>query len=134
MKRILSLILILILSLSILIGCDKAADIKYEDGNYDAESDMDENGWKGVIDITVKNGKITKVKYNEVDKDQNKKTEDVEYSEAMENSSGISPKNAYDQLEEALINTQDPDKIDSVAGATSSSQQFKKLAEEALKQ
>ncbi len=50
----------------------------------------------------------------------------------MEGASGVSPENAYEQLEDSLIKTQDPDKIDGVSGATSSSESFKKLAKEAL--
>lgn len=132
MKKMLIVTLVLVLSVSILVGCQQSEKIKYKDGDYNTESDVDENGWKGKIDITVKDGKIDKVDYNEFDEKGNKKTEDLEYSENMENSSGIMPKDAFEQLEEALINTQNPDKIDAVAGATSSSEQFKELAEESL--
>jgi len=132
MKKILTLGLILILSLSVLVACQQSDEIEYEDGSYNAESDLDDNGWKGVIDIKVEDSKITEVNYDEVDENENKKTEDEEYSEDMDNSSGIMPEDAYEQLEEALINTQNPDQIDAIAGATSSSEQFKKLAEEAL--
>ncbi|HLR21280.1 MAG TPA: FMN-binding protein [Tissierellaceae bacterium] len=132
MKKILTLGLILILSLSVLVACQQSDETAYEDGSYNAESDLDDNGWKGVIDIKVEDSKITEVNYDEVDENENKKTEDEEYSEDMDNSSGIMPEDAYEQLEEALINTQNPDQIDAIAGATSSSEQFKKLAEEAL--
>ena len=132
MKRVWVIGLILMLSLSILGGCDKSDEMTYEDGNYSAESDIDENGWKGLINITVENKEITIVDYDEIDENDNKKTEDEEYSETMDNASGIRPEDAFEELEEALINTQNAEQIDAVTGATSSSEQFKKLAEKAL--
>lgn len=131
MKRFLSLALVLILSISVLVACD-SGDKSYEDGNYTAETDFDDKGWKGVIDVTVEDGEITSVTYDELDEEDNKKSEDEEYAESMEGAAGITPEDAYEQLEEALINTQDPEQIDAVAGATGSTEQFKKLAEEAL--
>lgn len=132
MKKILALSLVLILSISILVGCQQSQDMTYEDGTYTAESEIDDHGWKGVINITVKDGKITEVNYDEFNEDGDRKSEDQDYSKSMENASGVTPADAYGQLEDALVNTQNPDQIDAVAGATSSSEQFKELAKEAL--
>ncbi|MBC8589616.1 FMN-binding protein [Wansuia hejianensis] len=46
---------------------------------------------------------------------------------------GTTPAKAYEQLEDALVKTQNPDEIDAVSGATGTSEGFKALAKEALK-
>lgn len=132
MKRVLSFGLLLTLVLSILVGCQQSNEVKYEDGNFTAETQPDERGWKSVIDITVKDGKITEVDYDEFNEDGERKSEDEEYAQSMEGASGVAPADAYEQLEDALVNTQSPDQIDAVSGATGSSEAFKELAKEAL--
>lgn len=132
MKRVLSFILILNLILAIGIGCKKTNDIVYKDGKFNGEGTPDSQGWKGVIQIEVKDGKIVDVEYDEVNEDGREKSDDEEYSKSMEDASGISPEDAFEQLEDALIKTQSPDRIDAIAGATTSSENFKKLAKEVL--
>lgn len=126
--------IVLILVLTMVVGCQQDSKVKYKDGNFTAESQPDERGWKGVIEIEVEDGKIVEVDYDEINEEGQKKSEDEEYVKAMEGASGVTPENAYEQLENALIKTQDPDKIDGVSGATSSSESFKRLAKEALKE
>lgn len=132
MKRILSFGMVLILLLAILVGCDRPSEISYEDGNYTAETEPDDRGYKSVIDITVENGEIVEVYYDEMNEEGDRKSQDQEYSDKMEQASGVRPEDAYKQLQDALINTQNPDQIDAVTGATTSSETFKKLAKEAL--
>ena len=131
LKKFVSLSLIAILVLALVVGCT-SDEAKFEDGTYTAESQPDERGWKGVIEIVVEGGEIVSVDYDELDEEGNRKSEDDEYAEAMKGASGVSPAEAYEQLETALVNRQDPDEIDLVTGATSSSEQFKSLAKEAL--
>lgn len=132
MKRVWSLIIILSLVLVIGAGCEKTSDIRYKDGKFTAEDDLDDQGWKGEIEIKIRDGKMVEVDYDEVNREGDEKTEDEEYSKSMEESSGVSPEDAYEQLEDALVKTQDPNRIDAVSGATTSSERFKKLAKEAL--
>lgn len=132
MKKILSLVLIIAMVMTIAIGCSNDKS-KFEDGVFSAEGELDENGWKPKITIKVEDGKIEDVDYDEIDDQGLLKSEDEEYSETMESVSGITPKDAYEQLEKALKSSQDVDKIDAVAGATGSSEQFKSVAKEALK-
>ncbi len=132
MKKTLIFGIILTLVLTMVVGCQQSSEVKYEDGNFTAESEADERGWKSVIEIEVEDGKIVEVDYDEINEEGQKKSEDEEYGKAMEGASGVSPENAYEQLEDSLIKTQDPDKIDGVSVATSSSESFKKLAKEAL--
>lgn len=133
MKKLLLLGLIVILTISIIVGCaEKPAAAKFEDGSYSAESELDDHGWKGVIEITVKDGLITSVDYNEVNAEGQLKTEDTEYSDTMKSVSNISPAEAYEKLEASLVDQQDVDKVELVSGATGSAELFKELAKQAL--
>lgn len=116
-------------------GCSsKTASGTYKDGTYKAEQpNFDEHGWKGQIEITVKDGKIVSVTYNEVNKDGQLKRDDQQYAENMKAKVNITPKEAYEKLEQQLIEKQDPEKVDTVSGATHTSETFKELAAEALK-
>lgn len=131
MKRFLALILVLTMILTMAVACtnDQAG---FEDGTHTAEGEMDGHGWKPAIEVVVENGEITSVGYNEYNEAGELKSEDEEYSESMESASGVSPANAYEQLENDLISNQDIDNVDVVSGATSSSETFKDLANEAL--
>lgn len=131
MKKFLVLGLVLTLVLTIAVGCS-SNEAKYEDGTYTAESQPDDRGWKGVIEIVVENGEITSVDYDEMNQEGSRKSEDEEYAASMKGVSGVSPSEAYEQLEDALISRQDVDEVDLVSGATSSAEMFKTLAKEAL--
>ena len=131
MKKFLLSGLIFILVLTMVVGCT-SNDANYEDGTYDAEGEPDERGWRGVVQVVVEDGKITSVDYDEVNEANELKSEDEEYAETMKGASGISPAEAYEQMENALIKRQDVDQIDAVSGATSSFEQFKSLVKEAL--
>ena len=97
-----------------------------------SEADFDERGYKASIAITFENDKITKVVYNEADKDGNTKRDNADSNTNMEAKSGISSKAATEKLEAALIEKQGVDGVDSVTGATSSSSKFLELAKQAL--
>lgn len=104
------------------------------DGTFNAEGEPDERGWKGTIEITVEGGKITTVNYDEVNDKGAKKSEDTEYAKSMKDASGVTPAEAFQQLETSLTETQDVDAVEAVTGATDSSNRFKNLAKEALNQ
>lgn len=131
MKKFLVLALSLTLVLTLAVGC-ASEDAALEDGTFTAEGEMDDHGWKPVIEILVENGEITAVDYNEVNEEGGLKSEDEEYSDSMEGVSGVRPADAYEELENALISSQDVDQVDAVSGATGSSETFKALANEAL--
>lgn len=132
MKKALSLVLIIAMVMTIVIGCS-SDKVEFEDGVYSAEGAIDDKGWKPTIIITVEDGKIEDVDYDEVSEDGSKKSDDDEYAKSMKAVSGISPEEAYEQLEDDLESSQTVDKVDAVSGATGSSEQFKNLANEALK-
>lgn len=133
MKKFLVLGLVLVLVLTIAVGCssDKA---KYEDGTYTAETEFDDKGYKSVIEIVVSDGKITSVDYDEYNEAGDRKSEDAEYGEMMKGVSGTTPAEAYELLEDALIKRQNVDEVELVSGATTSAETFKSLVKEALNQ
>ncbi|NLC03973.1 MAG: FMN-binding protein [Tissierellia bacterium] len=133
MKKLLILGVILTLVMSIVAGCAQAPTaVKFQDGVHTAEGEIDEQGWKGVIEISVKDGAITSVDYNEVNEEGQLKTDDQEYADTMKSVANITPEEAYEILEASLIEKQDVDQVELVSGATSSAEQFKVLAEKAL--
>lgn len=87
------------------------------DGVYSAESPLDAFDYKHVINIEVKDGKITSVDYNEVKLNGIGKQEDETYCEEMI-ISGTSPAIAYPIMEKQLLKTQNSLDIDAVSGAT----------------
>ena len=52
----------------------------------------------------------------------------------MKQTTGISPKEAYEKLEKSLLKTQNFEKVDTVSGATYSSENFIKLLKKSLKE
>ncbi|MBM7616060.1 FMN-binding protein [Alkaliphilus hydrothermalis] len=150
-SRLLSLILVVAMILMMGVGCQPAEDptpdpspapapapdpdpdpVGFEDGKYEAEGEVDERGWKPFIEITVADGKITEVSYDEINEEEQLKTEDEEYNAKWKEKSGVSAPEAYPQLEQDLIEKQNVEKVDAVTGATSSSESFKEMAKKAL--
>ena len=135
MKKFLAFALVLTLILTMTVACtteespDSAA---FEDGTHTAEGELDDHGWQPVIEILVEDGQIRSVNYDEENEAGELKSEDDEYADAMENVSEVRPADAYEQLENDLIDSQDVDQVDVVSGATASSETFKDLAIEAL--
>lgn len=138
MKKPLSFILISTLILSISTGCtaknsdanniDESKPLK--DGIYITQGETSQNGWTPEITITVNSGKLTAVKYDETA--AMRKSEDIEYLRSFKAQNNIDLAVVYQELQTSLINKQDPSKIDAVAGATTASNSFKALSEEAL--
>lgn len=132
-KKLLAIVLSTIVASSF-IGCGASNSSKLKDGNYTVETaNADDHGYKAKLSITVSEGKITEAKYNEFNAETNvMKRDDKDYNEKMKGVSGVGPSEYEPQLEKSLIDKQSAE-IDVVTGATNSSEQFKKLAAEALK-
>ncbi|MCD8506203.1 MAG: FMN-binding protein [Alkalibacterium thalassium] len=56
------------------------------------------------------------------------KTEDESYQEAMADQAGIGPQEYMDALNGQLVETEDAGQVDTVSGATSSSEKFQEYA------
>lgn len=110
-------------------GCHSAP--AYADGEYHAEfQDFDSNGWKEFVDITIEDGKPVKVVMDAKNQSGNLKSADSEYNELMKNYSDTYPAKFYQDLATQFLERKDPAEIDAVAGATLSSDNFKKLLAE----
>lgn len=131
-KRILSLLAIASLTATLFVGCGTKAESALKDGTYTAHTEADNNGYSSSIEITVADGKISAVKFDEKDSEGTSKLDMPDYNEQMLSISGSNPIAAYPTLEESLIKTQNVDAVDTVTGATSTSDTFKALATEAL--
>lgn len=106
-----------------------------KDGTYSAkETAADKHGYVAEIKIVVKGGAVSKIDYDE-SKGGGKATKwkDKAYNANMGKVSGITWIDAVKKLEESLMKSGDPEKVDVVSGATELSERFKKVAAEALK-
>ncbi len=130
-NRIISLAAASVLALTMLAGCGNKNALK--DGKYKAEYDKeDTRGWKAFTEIEVKDGKIISANYDYVNKDGKLKSKDAEYNKAMKDKSGTSPAEYSPALGKALVDKQDPSKVDKVTGATHSSDAFKEMAKKLM--
>lgn len=104
-----------------------------KDGVYSAqEAEFDEHDWKAMATVIVENGKISNVFYDEINKEGAIKSLDQDYAAGMKDKSGETPLEAAKKLAGDLIEKQDPEKVDTVSGATGTSTKFKNLVSEAL--
>ena len=104
----------------------------YKDGSYRAEgSAADDHGWKPYLVVTVDGGAITAVEYDYVNGDGLKKSEDEDYKNNMLTYGGTTyPAEFTQKIEEGYVAAQKGADVDTVAGATTSTTNFKKLAAE----
>jgi major membrane immunogen (membrane-anchored lipoprotein) len=146
MKKVFVYSLVSLLAVSLLAGCGgskkstdgKAKDTKpvgsYQDGTYHAEFDRkDPRNWIPYVDVTIKDGKITKAYYDYTNESGAKRTDDKSYEQGFSAANnGMTPRQAFDKLGKELTDTQDISKVDAVSGATHSSRNFTKLVPAAL--
>ena len=144
MRKIIGYLTVCFLTLSLLGGCasdkndqndqppDKAA---FVDGTYHAQYDRkDVRNWIPFLDITVKDGKVTKAYYDYTNENGDLRTDDDNYVKGYSDAhNGTTPREDFDKLGTELVDTQDIEKVDAVSGATHSSRNFEELANAALK-
>lgn len=134
-KKILSLLAVAALATTVLVGCGSKDEAAFKDGNYSKESAADDRGYVAKIDIEVKDGKITTVKYDETNAEGVAKTTDEAYNKMMlDNGMKSSPATAFPELEKALVEKQNVEEVDAVTSVTTSSNSFKDLATKALEE
>ncbi len=130
MKKFLAIMLAALTLVTVLASCGAKDEVAFKDGVYHAEvAEFDDHGWKDYVDVTVEGGKITAVEYDSLNaEDGHKKTEDEAYKEAYESAfPDVNPADTAAKLAADLIAKQDVAKVDTVAGATNSSDSFKAL-------
>ena len=130
MKKFLAITLAAIAVMGTMASCSGTTTDGFKDGSYRAEyKDFDDHGWKDYLNVTVADGKITAVEYDSLNsEDGHKKTEDEAYKEAYVGEGFETyPADTADKLEAGLVEKQDGALVDTVAGATNSSDSFKAL-------
>jgi major membrane immunogen (membrane-anchored lipoprotein) len=142
MKKILGLGLTSLMTVALLSGCTSTKETAapateptsaLKDGAYHAEYDRtDVRDWVAFVDITVKDGKITKVNYDYTNEAKEMRTKNQGYIDGFSKANGYTPREGFDKLGANLIETQDAAKVDVVTGATHSSRNFNELAAAAI--
>ena len=98
---------------------------KYKDGTYQLETLNYDHGYHQVYTLTIKNGKISDLKYDQVNKKGQSKTQNASYEKQMKKYSKVGPKEYIKKLrKEFLDNDGDMEKVQVVSGATESSNDF----------
>ncbi len=122
----------MLLPMLLLGGC--GVGNKMEDGFYTAEMAEYSHGWKEYLCIFVKNDKIVYAEFNARNESGYIKAWDNGYMGNMLAGTGTYP-NAYTRAYVAqLVETQDPDEIDAVTGASHSGGNFDKLSRAVMEQ
>lgn len=110
----------------------KVAGGDLKDGTYKLEEKNEKNGYRAVFEMTVKDGKITESKYDNINADGKSKTEDTKYEESMKAKSGVGPKEYIKQLNDSFVNAQSASGVEVVTGATHSSESFQNYAQQLI--
>lgn len=111
----------------------KPLDVTYADGIYRGEYDAFDNySWKPFIEIQIRGGKIVSASWDETNQAGEFKSQNQWYSETMKKQSGVTPVEASNVLIDRLVARNGAD-IDTVTGATHTSQRFRVLADAVLK-
>lgn len=101
-----------------------------QDGTYSLKQvEPDEHGWRVEMEITVEDGKIVESNFDYVNGEGQLKSEDEGYQKAMADKVDIGPADFIPQLNEALVETQNPMDVEVVTGATSSWESFRTYAQ-----
>ena len=110
----------------------KVAGGDLKDGTYKLEEKNEKNGYRAGFEMTVKDGKITESKYDNINADGKSKTEDTKYEESMKAKSGVGPKEYIKQLNDSFVKAQSASGVEVVTGATHSSESFQNYAQQLI--
>lgn len=131
-KKMAATLVFFTLAAALLNGCS-SSDSSLKDGTYRAQMSTESHGYTDYVEITVLNGKIDTVVYDAKTADGKRKSEDEDYKKSMiegNKNAGVAetyPADYMKKLAASLVEKQDIEKVDTVAGATSSSNDFKTL-------
>lgn len=107
----------------------------YKDGVYSGEAEVKEVGGTIKLDLVVSGGKITSVDMKNLDREGKEKGQDYGKSEPLNQGLYSIAQNSIlgtNEYPSRLIESQDPDQIDAVSGATLSHDAFVQAAKAAL--
>jgi major membrane immunogen (membrane-anchored lipoprotein) len=103
-----------------------------QDGTYKLEEKNYSNDYRVSFEITVKDGKITESKYDNINADGESKTKNVDYNTNMKAKAGINPEEFIPKFNEELVAAQSPASIEVVSGATHSFDSFQNYAQQLI--
>jgi len=131
MRKIISLVLVGVMSLGMLTGCsaEQMNSTTLVDGTYRAEfREFDNYGWKDYVEVTIAEGELNEVVFDSVNESGTKlKSEDESYKAEMEAIVGTYPAKYNKDLINQFIESGKVTAVDIVAGATESTGNFKTL-------
>lgn len=107
---------------------------KMKDGFYSAQMAEYSNGWKEYLCIMVKNDKIVYAEFNAKDASGYIKAWDNAYMKNMAAVSGTYPNEYTREYVSRLLESQSPEGIDAVSGASGSGDNFVKLSKAVVEQ
>lgn len=128
-KRICLALLFLIVLLN---GCSLKSEMK--DGFYTAEMSDYSHGWKEYLCIFVKDDAIVYAEFNAKDPSGYIKAWDNAYMRNMLAAGNTYPNDYTRRYVAQLIETQNPDELDAVTGASHSGSNFEKLSAAVIEQ
>jgi major membrane immunogen (membrane-anchored lipoprotein) len=115
-------------------ACSASRD-RVADGYFTAETaGYDAHGWKEFVSLYINNGRIITVEYNAKNASGFIKSWDMDYMRRMNAEDGTYPNMYTRTYALALLNRQNPGRIDALSGATDSWRSFKLLAAAAIAQ
>ncbi len=117
------IVIVAVLALALYMNAQRQDGMGWKDGTFEGKSAVDERGNYGTIELEIKDSKISNATFDEYNADGTVKDESYPYQLAVE---------AQQTLEERLVKTQDPEKVDNVTGATGTWKKFKEAAVDAL--
>lgn len=128
-KKIISLVLAIFLIVCST-GCSAFG---YKDGTYRAEMPTYEHGYKDYLVIEVRDGELSVKEFDSVNENGELKSQSESYRESMEPVAGTYPeKYIKDIIAEFENKNQKLSKVTAVAGATTSTNNFKMLMQAAM--
>lgn len=111
-------------------------DLGLTDGSYYEELEPDSRGWIPLMEVTVQNGRIVGVHYDEVQRDEDgnvtdRKHDNYGYSNRWRNAieQDVSALSSFPAYERLLTLTGDAALVDGISGATSTHEAFTELAQ-----
>lgn len=116
----------------LLAGCSHNPNMK--DGFYTAEMSEYSHGWKEYLCIMVKNNAIVYAEFNAKNPSGYIKAWDNAYMQNMYTANGTYPNEYTRSYVAQLIETQNPDNVDAISGASNSGSNFFKLSNAVIDQ
>lgn len=113
-------------------AAEKVAGGDLKDGTYKLEEKNESNGYRATFEMTVKDGKITDSKYDNINAEGKSKADDKDYNKTMKEKSGVGPAEYIKELNDSFVKAQSATGVEVVTGATHSSKSFQNYAQQLI--